>query len=290
MQRTILENGSFLESIGGRTIHYEVHGRGPVVMAVPNSWGLSVDGLRGFYRTLEDRVTMVYFDPRGMGESGPVEVDEDMGLAAIRVDFNALRVHLGQDRVHAIGWSNGAMNLILLAAEFPESLRSGVFVHGVLTFDESDMALWMHRQPELLQKMNAVMTGLEEGGVDDAEATRRLKSLWVEDFFPASCADPEATAPRLADLYRDVEFSWPHARYTNQETPYFDGRDAASHIVVPCLVLAGAHDNFSPDKVRVLADALEHSSFEVFENSGHFSPIEEPAAFRNRVFRFWGVE
>jgi len=66
---------------------------------------------------------MVYFDPRGMGGSGPVREDGDMGMAAVRADFDALRRHLGLDRVSAIGWSNGAMNLILLAAENPRRSR-----------------------------------------------------------------------------------------------------------------------------------------------------------------------
>jgi hypothetical protein len=69
MMMPVLDNGSFSAELGGCAIHYEVHGQGPVVMAVPNSWGLSLDGLRGLYRRLEDDLTMVYFDPRGMGGS-----------------------------------------------------------------------------------------------------------------------------------------------------------------------------------------------------------------------------
>ena len=48
-----LENGSFTAELDGRTVHYEVHGTGPVLMTVPNSWGLSLEGLRAMYRPLE---------------------------------------------------------------------------------------------------------------------------------------------------------------------------------------------------------------------------------------------
>ena len=44
-----LENGSFTAELNGFNIHYEVHGSGPVVMVVPNSWGFDVAGLRGVY-------------------------------------------------------------------------------------------------------------------------------------------------------------------------------------------------------------------------------------------------
>ena len=36
-----LDNGSFTASLNGYQIHYEVHGQGPVLMAVTNSWGVS---------------------------------------------------------------------------------------------------------------------------------------------------------------------------------------------------------------------------------------------------------
>ena len=88
-----LENGSFTAPLNGFNIHYEVHGQGPVVMTVPNSWGLSLGGLRALYRPLEEHLTLVYFDSRGMGGSGPVAEETDMGLGAVREDFDALRQH-----------------------------------------------------------------------------------------------------------------------------------------------------------------------------------------------------
>ena len=119
-----LENGSFTATLNDLQIHYEVHGQGPVLVAVTNSWGLSLEGLRAMYRPLEERLTMVYFDPRGMGGSEAVREDADRGLAAVRADFQALREHLGLEAVNAIGWSNGAVNLIWLAHENPETLSS----------------------------------------------------------------------------------------------------------------------------------------------------------------------
>ncbi len=284
-----LENGSFTAEINGQKIHYEVHGSGPVVMAVPNSWGLALDGLRGFYRPFEDHVTMVYFDPRGMGGSGPVEVPEDMGLAAVRSDFDSLRAHLGLDRVHAIGWSNGAMNLILLAAQYPDTLESAVFLHGVANFGEQEMRQWAQSQPELFRRFAALQTELESGELTDDEATGLMKAFWVGEFFSASCADPAVMGPRLADYYLDVEFSWPHARWANREAPVFDARDRLAEITTRCLVVAGAHDSFPPEKVREFHDGLAESEFVVFSSSGHFSPLEESEAFQAVVLGFWGV-
>ena len=128
---TGLENGSFTANLNGFDIHYEVHGQGPVLMTVPTPGGSRWRRSEALYSPLEETLTMVYFDPRGMGESGPIVEDSDMGMAAVRADFNALREHLGLESVNAIGWSNGAMNLIYLAAEYPETIDAAIFVHGV---------------------------------------------------------------------------------------------------------------------------------------------------------------
>ena len=146
----VAENGSFTAELNGFSIHYEVHGQGPVVMTLPNSWGLSLGGLRALYRSLEDTLTIVYFDPRGMGESAPIKEDSDMSMAAVRADFDALRRHLGLEKVNALGWSNGATNLILLASEKPDTLSTAVFLHGSASHGPEDMKGFAERYPELL--------------------------------------------------------------------------------------------------------------------------------------------
>ncbi len=198
--------------------------------------------------------------------------------------------HLGLDQVHAIGWSNGAMNLIVLAAEYPDSLRSATFVHGAASFGEEDMRQWAERQPDLFQNFGALQQELEAGEMADSEKTTLMKNFWVGQFFPLSCADPDAMRPRLEDFYKDIQFSWPHAQYGNREAPVFDARDRLGQITTRCLVVAGAHDNLPPEKVRELHDGLSDSEFVVFPSSGHFAPLEEPEAFQAKVLEFWRIQ
>jgi len=89
-----------------------------VCFALPNSWGLSHNGLRILYRPLEEHLTMVYFDPRGMGQSADIQNDEGMLMATIRKDLDGLRAHLGLGKINIIGWSNGGMNPLHI---FPSS-------------------------------------------------------------------------------------------------------------------------------------------------------------------------
>lgn len=285
-----LDTGSFVAELNGFRIHYEVHGSGPVLMTVPNSWGLSLEGLRAMYRPLEERLTMVYFDPRGMGGSEAAREEADYGHEAVRADFHALREHLGLGAVHAIGWSNGAANLIYLAHERPGTLASAIFLHSGASFTSEDDRRIGEDHPELVQAFGSFMA--EVAGDDeltDEAKTRRLRSLWLDVYFPAATADPEAAKPVLARTFSEAEFSWAHAEYSQRTWPAFDARELLPDIGVRSLVVAGAHDLMPPRHVRPLADGLPDAEFLVFEGSGHFAPVEEPAAFREAVFRFLGV-
>jgi len=284
-----LENGSFLANLNGFDIHYEVHGQGPVLMVLPQSWGLSLAGLRSLYTPIENSLTMVYFDPRGMGGSSPIREESDMGMAAVRADFQALREHLGLGSVNVIGWSNGAMNLILLAAEQPEIIDTAIFVHGAASYTEEDNAVWAEKYPELTQKYGKFMQDVQNPDLTDQQRTGLMRALWLEEYFPHMTADPKSAPAMFDRLYSAAEFSWPHADYSNRETPTFDARGELSLITARCLVIAGAHDMMTVEKVGEIHDGLTDSEFLVFEASGHFAPAEETEAFKAAVLSFLGV-
>jgi pimeloyl-ACP methyl ester carboxylesterase len=287
---TGLENGSFTTDLNGFAIHYEVHGRGPTLMVLPQSWGLSIEGLRELYKPLEEKLSLVYFDPRGIGGSAAIADESDMGMAAVRADFDALRRHLGLDPVNAIGWSNGAMNLILLAAEHPDTIANAIFVHGVASFTEEDNAEIASRYPELMQEYAQFLEDVRDPDLSDQQQTEMMRALWFEKWFPLSTADPESAPLMFERLFGSAQFSWPHADYADRESPTFDARDRLPLITARCLVIAGAYDMLSVGKVQELADGLDDAEFVVFESSGHFAPAEEPEAFANAVFTFLGVE
>ena len=284
-----LTNGSFTVTLNGFQIHYEVHGRGPVLMTVPNSWGLSLQGLRALYQPLEERLTLVYFDPRGMGGSEAVREDSDRGMAAVRGDFQALRAHLGLETVNAIGWSNGAVNLIWLAHERPETLSSAIFLHGMPSFTEEDAAVLQETHPELMATYASFMEGMSDPELSVEEKTARQRKMWLEEYFPMLFADSATAEAALTQIFADAELSWPHADFANKEAPTFDARDILAEIPVRSLVIAGAHDMLPPERVEPLHDGLPESEFVVFEESGHFAPVEEPRAFEVVVFNFLGV-
>lgn len=285
-----LETGSFIAEIAGRRIHYAVHGEGPPLMVVPNSWGLSLAGLRGLFETLEEHVTVIYFDPRGMGSSGPAVTDEDLSTAAVREDFHAVRERLGLDRVHALGWSNGAANLVWLAHERPETLASTIYVHGAPRFAPADLTAMASRYPAVFEAFATAQERLESGELSTDEENAVMRELFLDHWFPAMLADPQLTRERLDRAFARAELSWRHSSYAQREVPRLDQRPLLKQIPVPSLVIAGRHDAFPPERSEELAVGLPRARFVVFDRSGHFAPIEEPHRFVDLVASFLGTE
>jgi pimeloyl-ACP methyl ester carboxylesterase len=284
-----LPNGSFTAELNGRKVHYEVHGRGPVLMTLTNSWGLTGEGLRGLYRPLEEKLTLVYFDPRGMGGSGPAASDADRGMAAVREDFRALQKHLKIGKANVIGWSNGAMNLLLLATETPGDLASMILVHGIASFGKEDMVAFAQRYPDVTKRFSEFGQRMADPKLTDADRTALQKKMWMSEYFPFLLKDARLTGPRLQEAFATQPFSHPHTRQTDVESGDFDVRPKLSKIRVPALVIAGAADAAPPSKVKEIADGIPGAVFRNFENSGHFAPIEEPEAFRRAVYDFLKV-
>lgn len=284
-----LENGSFTADLNGFTIHYEIRGQGPVLMALPNSWGLSIAGLRGLYRPLEEKLTVVYFDPRGMGESSPIVEEPDMGMGAVRADFQALREHLGLESVNSIGWSNGAMNLILLASEQPETIDSAVFLHGAAYFSEEDSAAYAKRYPEVIEAWGILLEEMQNPDLSDDQRTEKMKAMWLGTWFPITFADRSKATEVLDRTFGDAEFSWTHGSYSQRDQADFDARDLLSRITARSLVVGGAHDAIPVSKGEEIAAGIPNAEFVLFESSGHYAPAEEPEAFEDLVFEFLGV-
>ena len=184
---------------------------------------------------------------------------------------------------------NGAINLVWLAREHPETLSSAIFVHGMASLGVEDMKAMQAQHPELTKSYGALMAAVSKPGLSAAEQTALQRKMWLEDYFPTLCADPAKGRALVAEVFEEAQLSWPHAAYTNEELPTFDTRGLLAAIPVRSLVIAGAHDMLPPERVKVLADGLPRAEFVVFETSGHFSPVEEPEGSKAAVYTFLGV-
>lgn len=286
MAHPTLRNGSYHARLDDRRIHFEVHGDGPPLMIVPNSWGIDSTGLRGLLRVLERAFTTIYFDPRGMGSSDPIAVADDMGRAAVRNDFDALRRHLGLPRVHALGWSSAATNLIVLASERAATISAAVLLHGIASFTAADVDDYDARHPQDYAAYIRYKETLARAPDTDEVRTELLRRRKLEDVWPTACADQGAARPLLRAAFGDACFSSRHADHAVHEEGLFDHRPALAGIAARTLVLAGAHDTLPLAKSVEIQQGIPGAEMHVFAASGHFAPLEQPDEFVRIVRAF----
>jgi proline iminopeptidase len=281
-----LTNGEFDIELDGFNIHYAVFGKGSVCIALTNSWGLTWQGVRSVMKPLEEYLTMVYFDPRGIGKSDPVAEKSDMSMAAVREVADALREHLGLEKAIFIGWSNGASNLMMFAAEYPETVSAAIMMHGAAYVSREDVRDIMQRYPELYQSFAQFQQEMMAGEMPIEKKDARLKEFFLETYMPTSFANSEKGRELLPKLFENAEFSWDHFLYSRTENMEFDARESLKKITAPCLVIAGQHDKLPIALVQQTAYEIPDARFEFFNNSGHFSSLEETEDFVNTVLEF----
>jgi pimeloyl-ACP methyl ester carboxylesterase len=65
---------------------------------------------------------------------------------------------------------------------------------------------------------------------------------------------------------------------------------ALKPVRVPTLVMVGELDYVCSKTSRLLAQAIPGATLKIIKNSGHMSPIEQPAAFTVALLEFLGDE
>lgn len=105
--------------VPGATLYYEVRGSGPLVLFIPGGGGdaASVDPIA---EVLEDRFTVVSFDPRGYSRSVLDGEPETQRVEVQAEDAFRLLSHLTDDPALIVGGSSGAIVGLDLLARHPD--------------------------------------------------------------------------------------------------------------------------------------------------------------------------
>jgi len=107
----------FVEGNGVRLFTRRV-GSGPLVVVLHGGPGAHHDYLLPQYDLLANRRELFYYDQRGGGQS-PVSRDTPVGWREHVADLDALRSHLGIERLSLCGYSWGGLLAVLYLLEHP---------------------------------------------------------------------------------------------------------------------------------------------------------------------------
>lgn len=241
-------------------------GSGPPVVMVHG-----IGARRGLWepvmRALAPYFRCIAYDLRGHGDSPcpppPYSLDD------LVADLEALRAHLGLERLHIVGHSLGGMIGPAYARAFPDRVLSlGLLSTAAFRTDE-DAA-----------RVRGVVEGMREKGV--AKSLDMLVARWFTDAFGA--AHPDAVARRrrqVLDTPEDVFLSVFDIYATTEMAPWLH------EVAAPALVLTGEQDGGCPPRLNAqIARALPRGELDVLAELKHAILIEAPEIVAERYLAF----
>ena len=175
----------FVEVNGVRLFTRPV-GSGPLVVVLHGGPGAHHDYLLPQYDLLAKRRELFYYDQRGGGQS-PVSRDTPVGWQEHVADLDALRLHLGTERLTLCGYSWGGLLAVLYLLEHPEQVERLALVSPAsltVTYRREFDAEFARRMaaPEIQRERDALrVSGLRER--NPAAYQRRAFELSVAGYF-----------------------------------------------------------------------------------------------------------
>ena len=131
--------GQTVETKDGK-LYYETTGEGPVLIMVAGGPGGSHVSFHGYFERLAKTHKLVLFDNIGRGRSDRLKDKTKYTVERDADDIEALRKHLGVDKIRLIGHSYGGMPVIAYSVKYGEHLDRAVLsdtLHSGQGFQEN---------------------------------------------------------------------------------------------------------------------------------------------------------
>jgi proline iminopeptidase len=195
--------------------------------------------------------------------------------------MEALRQHLGLDKIVVLGSSYGGMVALSYAVRYPQNVS-----HLIVVATVPD-SRFLQRAKEILaqrgtDEQNAIAQRLWDGTFESEEQLREYFQVMAPMY--SITHDPEARqkgwdrAILSADAI-NVAFS--------SFLRSYNVLDQLHKITSPTLVIGGRHDWICPPEFsEEIAQAIPNADLRIFENSGHSVRADEPEALLDAIAGF----
>lgn len=269
---------------GGLDLAYNTEGRGrELVIVVAGGPGMPREYFQPVLSPLSWYVKLVYYDRRADTRSTKPPF-ENVTVAEMADDIDALRRTLGYNRVTLLAHSFGGAIALDYALRYPEHVKRLVLVSTAAVVEDQ-----RNVERRLMQALSSDQ--LSSYTATEAQGRATISCQQIQNryrlLFPLYFRKPLEAKYADVNLY-SVYFDALARKLVNAGSEGgFDVRSRLGEIKVPTLIIAGRHDLVTPlSNADVLARGIPHSRLAVFNHSGHFPFIEENFMFTEWVRQF----
>ncbi|HEU4403845.1 MAG TPA: alpha/beta fold hydrolase [Polyangiaceae bacterium] len=280
---------------GGERLFFRTLGEGgtPVVV-VHGGPGLDMDWYVDDLRPLARARRLVFYDQRGGGRSSlPADPNTITMQNHVR-DLEALRRHLGAERIALLAHSFGPSIAALYAIEHPDRVERLALVGPIPPAAEGfERAFEANLSARAGREASARMAELERAWADAPDPIAVCREYW-RLAMPPRLADPAASLPRLkadpcAPGAEAMRYSLRHTMpRTVASLGTWDFRPALARLRVPTLVVHGEDELIPMGMVEGWARSLPEARLLRVPKSGHFPYVERPELVMPALEAFFG--
>jgi proline iminopeptidase len=290
-------NGERIATPFGR-IYVECEGAGTPLLLIPGGPGSSHSGFHPWFSGFSANYEVVYHDPIGTGRSDGLSTGYTYSVEVNAEVVEAIRQHLGYEKVSLLGSSFGGMPLLAYVAKYPQHVSAAVLscaqvnatTWQTANIDHVNQALQRYF-PERWERL----LELRDQGVRSTEDIYVSLLDPVEDFL----LYPDRDESQRPTFFRDpVDKSLPEVYPTmcgddpewilGGTMAGFDPLPNLRDVEVPMLVASGRWDGKFTVEMAMRAASQLNAQLHVFEHSGHFPWAEQPEEFVRVVSDFLG--
>lgn len=272
-------------SYDGTEIAFRKLGEGRPLVCLPGGPGRSCEYL-GDLGGLAGSRQLVLPDTRGTGASGDAD-PATYRCDRLVADVEALRAHLGLERMDLLGHSAAGDLAELYAAAYPERLdhlillTPGVRALGIEITDDQERPIMERRSGEPWYASAMAAAEKAEAGDDSAKTRAGYMPFLYGRWDEAARAHSWVGVSERSRAVRAV-FSAEGA-FDPEAT-----RAALAKLAAPVLIYAGELDLIPIDTAEEAARLFPHGEVAVQPEAGHFPWVDDPAWFSAAINAFLG--
>ncbi|MDQ3707534.1 MAG: alpha/beta hydrolase [Chloroflexota bacterium] len=252
----------YLEHNGTR-VYYELRGEGEPILVLP---GFTEDtgDLEELVSELAQSYRVIAADLPGSGRSQPIprQYSPDFYLEDART-MSALLRHLGIEKAHVAGFSDGGEVALLMAVRHPDLVRSLIVWGAAGTLGAGDIA----------PTLDAIYNMVDDPTEDLQGWSDYIKQQYGEEPGRATMQSWSAASKAILERGGDISLSRAH------------------EIRCPTLIISGELDPFlTPDMTRDLASRIPAATFHIVPDVGHTVHHDRPEWFMQTVLNWLSSE
>jgi proline iminopeptidase len=272
-----IRDGDYYINNNGVNIWAHVAGQGPVCVVITPGWGASVDMYMSSMKRLEASYTMVYMDDRGSGRSDRPTDANEYTMSNYASDIEAVRNFVGADQICLIGHSMGGIIATYYATSYPKHLSKLYLISAT-----PNVAGDLHKQEfknKLALRQNEPWFSTFVAATQQHPTTDDQFKQQILDMLPSYFHDVPSMNANMGNFQNET-FSLVAFNGFNAHQDDFDITALLSKISVPTYLFHGINDPWADAaEGQAMQPLIPNAQLVIFQNSGHFSWMEEPDKF-----------